>query len=107
MNNSQLFKAAHTMTKQVIKQGDNYRVTFGLCLKAIKAEQAAAQAVSIYLTAITFVILVLVKINAVLDIDNTFALDAVFMGILSGMGLLSALHLVNVFTLLFSGHFLI
>ena len=39
MTNSQLFKQAHAMTKQVIKTGDNYQVTFGLCLKAIKAEQ--------------------------------------------------------------------
>ena len=39
MNNSQLFKQAHAMTKQVIKTGDSYQVTFGLCLKAIKAEQ--------------------------------------------------------------------
>lgn len=38
MTNSQLFKQAHTMTKQVIKSGDNYQVTFGLCLKAIKAD---------------------------------------------------------------------
>ena len=38
MTNSQLFKQAHAMTKQVIKTGDNYQVTFGLCLKAIKAD---------------------------------------------------------------------
>ena len=38
MTNSQLFKLAHAMTKQVIKTGDNYQVTFGLCLKAIKAD---------------------------------------------------------------------
>ena len=37
MTNSQLFKLAHAMTKQVIKTGDNYQVTFGLCLKVIKA----------------------------------------------------------------------
>ena len=35
MNKSNLFKAAHAMTKQVIKSGDNYAVTFGLCLKQI------------------------------------------------------------------------
>ena len=38
MTNSQLFKQAHAMTKQVIQTGDNYQVTFGLCLKAIKAD---------------------------------------------------------------------
>lgn len=39
MTNSQLFKLAHAMTKQVIKTGDNYKVTFGLCLKVIKEDQ--------------------------------------------------------------------
>ena len=39
MTNSQLFKLAHAMTKRVIKTGDNYQVTFGLCLKVIKADQ--------------------------------------------------------------------
>lgn len=38
MTNSQLFKQAHAMTKQVIKTGDNYQVTFGSCLKVIKAD---------------------------------------------------------------------
>ena len=38
MTNSQLFKQAHAMTKQVVKAGDNYQVTFGQCVKAIKAE---------------------------------------------------------------------
>ena len=38
MNKSQLFKQAHQLTKQVIKKGDSYNVTFGLCLKAIKAK---------------------------------------------------------------------
>lgn len=40
MNNSQLFKQAHQLTKKTIKQGDSYNVTFGLCLKAIKNKQA-------------------------------------------------------------------
>lgn len=38
MTNTQLFKQAHAMTKQVIKEGDCYRTTFGACLKAIKAD---------------------------------------------------------------------
>ena len=38
MTNSQLFTQAHAMTKQVIQTGDSYQVTFGLCLKAIKAD---------------------------------------------------------------------
>ena len=36
ISNATLFKQAHAMTKQVIKNGDNYQVTFGACLKAIK-----------------------------------------------------------------------
>ena len=38
MTNSQLFKQAHAMTKQVIQTGDNYQATFSLCLKAVKAD---------------------------------------------------------------------
>ena len=35
MTKSELFKAAHKLAKKVIKAGDNYRVTFGACLKMI------------------------------------------------------------------------
>ena len=35
MNKSELFKKAHKLTKQVIRQGDSYNVTFGLCLKQV------------------------------------------------------------------------
>lgn len=38
MDKSLLFKQAHQLTKKVIKKGDNYQVTFGLCLKEIKAK---------------------------------------------------------------------
>lgn len=37
MTNSQLFKLAHAMTKQVIKTGDNYQATFSQSLKMIKS----------------------------------------------------------------------
>lgn len=36
MNKSELFKAAHKLAKSVIKSGDNYRVTFGAAIKAVK-----------------------------------------------------------------------
>lgn len=36
MNLSKLFKMAHKLAKKVIKAGDNYRVTFGACVKAVK-----------------------------------------------------------------------
>ena len=38
MNNSILFIEAHKLAKQVIKSGDDYRVTFGACLKLIKSK---------------------------------------------------------------------
>lgn len=47
MTNSQLFKQAHTMTKQVIKAGDNYQVTFGACLKLIKNGNSKLVAITI------------------------------------------------------------
>ena len=34
--NSQLFKKAHAMAKQVNQIGDCYRITFGACLKLLK-----------------------------------------------------------------------
>lgn len=61
MNNSTLFKQAHAMTKQVIKQGDCYKTTFGLCLKAIKAKQVEQQTVKnnvVMLFAIVFVMFI-------------------------------------------------
>ena len=38
MNKSTLFKAAHKLAKSVIQVGDNYRVTFGLAIKAILSQ---------------------------------------------------------------------
>ena len=62
MTNSQLFKQAHAMTKQVIQAGDNYQITFGLCLKAIKDEQA----IKIGFVAVIFITL-LVIVKSILD----------------------------------------
>ena len=49
MTNSEIFKQAHAMTKATVKAGDDYQVTFGQCLKAIKAqqEQAVSEAVKV------------------------------------------------------------
>lgn len=41
MNKSALFKQAHALTRKTIKAGDDYRVTFGLCLKAVIADSKA------------------------------------------------------------------
>ena len=40
MTNSQLFTEAHKLVKQVIQKGDDYRVTFGACLKLLKEKAA-------------------------------------------------------------------
>lgn len=36
-NNRELFTKAHAMTKQIRKAGDDYRVTFGACLRYVRA----------------------------------------------------------------------
>ena len=40
ISNTALFKQAHAMTRVTIQAGDDYRATFGLCLKAIKQDSA-------------------------------------------------------------------
>lgn len=35
-NNRELFTKAHAMTKQIRKAGDDYRVTFGACLRYVR-----------------------------------------------------------------------
>lgn len=47
MNNSQLFKQAHQMTKAIIKACDSYQATFGLCYKAVMAQAKAEKAASV------------------------------------------------------------
>lgn len=44
MTKSALFKQAHALARATIKAGDDYRVTFGLCLKAIIADSKAPKA---------------------------------------------------------------
>ena len=61
MTNSQLFKLAHAMTKQVIKTGDNYQVTFGLCLKVIKAEANKAVVNNVSFLVIAVIVMTLVN----------------------------------------------
>lgn len=39
MNNSNIFKLAHILTKAINKDGDNYQVTFGAAVKHIKSIQ--------------------------------------------------------------------
>lgn len=59
-SNAKLFKQAHAMTRATIQAGDDYRATFGACLKAIKDEAKQAvnlgfiQTIVIILAAILF-----------------------------------------------------
>lgn len=39
MNKSALFKKAHQLTKKILRQGDDYRATFGACLKYLLEEE--------------------------------------------------------------------
>ena len=41
MTKSELFKAAHKLAKATIQAGDNYQVTFGLCLKTVYAQSSS------------------------------------------------------------------
>lgn len=71
MNNSTLFKQAHAMTKQVIKQGDDYKTTFGLCLKAVKEKQSSQQLVKnnvVMLFVIVFVMFIKKASNSLKDV---------------------------------------
>lgn len=52
MTKSELFKKAHKLAKATIKAGDDYRVTFGLCLKAVIAD-AKAPKTSTYIVEVT------------------------------------------------------
>lgn len=75
MTNSQLFSQAHAMAKQVIKQGDCYRTTFGLCLKAIKNKQTSQKVVKNN-AMILFVIAFVMFINkAVKSVKKVFTFE--------------------------------
>lgn len=60
ISNAVLFKQAHAMTRATIQDGDDYRATFGACLKVIKDEAKQAvnlgfiQTIVIILAAILF-----------------------------------------------------
>jgi len=61
MNNSTAFKLAHKMTKQVIKSGDNYQVTFGQCLKVVKAQNVKMNPLQVILITLFALVTVITK----------------------------------------------
>lgn len=77
MNNSTLFKQAHAMTKQVIKQGDDYKTTFGLCLKAVKAQQASQQVVNNNIVMLFAIIFVMFINKAIKTVKKVFTAENV------------------------------
>lgn len=52
MNTSQIFKAAHTLTRKTIRQGDSYQVTFAAALRLIYQERKMADITLDTLTAV-------------------------------------------------------
>lgn len=72
-----LFKQAHAMTRATIQAGDDYRATFGLCLKAIKQDSAkqadkkiVKQAMAVALPFTTFFAVMCVIMAALFAVSN-------------------------------------
>lgn len=61
MTNSQAFKLAHKMTKQVIKSGDNYQATFGQCLKVVNAQNVKMNTLQVILIILFALVTVITK----------------------------------------------
>ena len=88
MTNSQLFSQAHTMTKQIIKQGDCYKTTFGLCLKAIKQknEQKNKQVKKDNVVYTSITLFMTLSILAVAVGSGIIAVISVFISVLTLIG---------------------
>lgn len=84
MNNSTLFKQAHAMTKQIIKKDDNYNVTFGLCLKAIKAKNEQVKKDNFVFSSIS--LFMVLAILAVVVGSGVIAVISVFISVLTLIG---------------------
>ena len=84
MTNSQLFTQAHQLTKQVIKKGDNYNVTFGLCLKAIKQKNKQVKKDNLVFTSIT--LFMTLSILAVASGLGVVAVISVFISVITLLG---------------------
>ena len=88
MTNSQLFSQAHTMTKQIIKQGDCYKTTFGLCLKAIKQknEQKNKQVKKDNVVYTSITLFMTLSILAVASGLGVVAVISVFLSVITLLG---------------------
>ena len=63
ISNAVLFKQAHAMTRETIQAGDDYRTTFGACLKAIKAEVKQAANIDLLIVIAAIITMVTAKFS--------------------------------------------
>lgn len=63
ISNATLFKQAHAMTRATIQDGDDYRTTFGACLKAIKDEAKQADNVDLFIVIAAIIAMVAAKFS--------------------------------------------
>lgn len=63
ISNAVLFKQAHAMTRATIQAGDDYRATFGACLKAIKDEVKQAANIDLFVIIAAIIAMVTAKFS--------------------------------------------
>lgn len=63
ISNAVLFKQAHAMTRATIQAGDDYRTTFGACLKAIKDEIKQAANIDLFVIIAAIIAMVAAKVS--------------------------------------------
>ena len=65
ISNAVLFKQAHAMTRETIQAGDDYRTTFGACLKAIKDDVKQAASIDMFVIIAAMVAMVTAKFSVI------------------------------------------
>lgn len=65
ISNAVLFKQAHAMTRATIQDGDDYRTTFGACLKAIKDDVKQAASIDMFVIIAAIIAMVTAKFSTV------------------------------------------
>lgn len=63
ISNAALFKQAHAMTRATIQAGDDYRTTFGACIKAIKDEAKRSASIDLFVIIAAIVAMVTAKFS--------------------------------------------
>ena len=65
ISNATLFKQAHAMARATIQDGDDYRTTFGACLKAIKDELKQAANIDLFVIIAAIIAMVTAKFSVI------------------------------------------